>query len=74
MLLSPEGIVGWGAVVTRLVTRSSRGHQRVDYYSCESLEVTADRPVEVQLDGDTLGRATALEVRVNPASLVVRRS
>lgn len=74
VLLSPEGIVGWGAVVTRLVTRSSRGHQRVDYYSCESLEVTADRPVEVQLDGDTLGRATALEVRVNPASLVVRRS
>lgn len=73
VLLSPEGIVGWGAVVTRLVTRSSRGHQRVDYYTCRSLEVTADRPVEVQLDGDTLGRATALRAEVNPGSLLVRR-
>nr|WP_281497022.1 diacylglycerol kinase family protein [Ornithinimicrobium sp. F0845] len=73
VLLSPEGIVGWGAVVTRLVTRSSRGHQRVDYYTCQSLEVTADRPIEVQLDGDTLGRATALHAQVNPASLVIRR-
>lgn len=73
VLLSPEGIVGWGAVVTRLVTRSNRGHQRVDYYTCASLEVTADRPVEVQLDGDTLGQATQMSVRINPGSLIVRR-
>jgi len=73
VLLSPEGIVGWGAVVTRLVTRSNRGHQRVDYYTCRSLEVTADRPVEVQLDGDTLGRATSLSAQVNPGSLIIRR-
>ena len=73
VLLSPDGIVGWGAVVTRLVTRSSRGHQRVDYYTCETLAVSADRPIELQLDGDTLGLATALSVSVNPDSLIVRR-
>lgn len=73
VLLSPEGLVGWGAVVTRLVTRSSRGHQRVDYYTARTLEVSADAPVQIQLDGDTLGEATAMSVAVNPGSLIVRR-
>lgn len=73
VLLSPEGLVGWGAVVTRLVTRSSRGHQRVDYYTARTLEVSADAPVQIQLDGDTLGEATAMSVTVNPGSLIVRR-
>lgn len=73
VLLSPEGLVGWGAVVTRLVTRSSRGHQRVDYYTARTLEVSADAPAQIQLDGDTLGEATAMSVTVNPGSLIVRR-
>lgn len=73
VLLSPDGIVGWGAVVTRLLTRSSRGHHRMDYYTCTSLEVSADRPVELQLDGDSLGTATAVTARINPGSLIVRR-
>lgn len=73
VLLSPEGLVGWGAVVTRLVTRSSRGHQRVDYYTGRTVEVTADAPIQIQLDGDTLGEATAMSVAVNPGSLIVRR-
>ncbi|USQ76480.1 diacylglycerol/lipid kinase family protein [Ornithinimicrobium cryptoxanthini] len=73
VLLSPEGLVGWGAVVTRLVTRSSRGHQRVDYYTGRTIEVTSDEPVEIQLDGDTLGLATAMTIGVNPGSLILRR-
>ena len=73
VLLSPEGLVGWGAVVTRLVTRSSRGHQRVDYYTGRTIEVTSGEPVEIQLDGDTLGLATAMTIGVNPGSLVLRR-
>ncbi len=73
VLLSPEGLVGWGAVVTRLVTRSSRGHQRVDYFTARTVEITAGSPVEIQLDGDTLGKATAMSVTVNPGSLIVRR-
>src|SRR5699024_3807777 len=73
VLLSPEGLVGWGAVVPRLVTRSSRGHQRVDYFTARIVEITAGFPVEIQLDGDTLGKATAMSVTVNPGSLIVRR-
>ena len=73
VLLSPEGLVGWAAVVSRVVTRSSRGHQRVDYFSVRNVEVVADGPVEIQLDGDTLGKATAMTIAVNPASLVLRR-
>lgn len=73
VLLSPEGLVGWGAVVTRLVTRSSRGHQRVDYYTGRTIEVTSGEPVEIQLDGDTLGLATAMTIGVNPGSLILRR-
>jgi hypothetical protein len=34
--------------------------------------VRADRPQEVQIDGDTLGKARAIMAEVVPSSLVVR--
>ncbi|WP_228266534.1 diacylglycerol/lipid kinase family protein [Ornithinimicrobium ciconiae] len=73
VLLSPEGLVGWAAVVSRVLTRSTRGHQRVEYFEVRSVEVTADEPIEIQLDGDTLGKAISMSVAVNPGSLVLRR-
>lgn len=72
VLLSPQGIVGWGAVAARLATRRRRGHQRVDFYRCREISVTSTKPVELQLDGDTLGEASAMAVSVAPGSLVVR--
>ena len=72
VLLSPEGIVGWAATIGQLVTRRRIGHSRVDHVQGEEVRVVSDKPVEIEIDGDTLGSATAMRVLVQPASLLVR--
>ncbi|MDF2144973.1 diacylglycerol kinase family protein [Knoellia sp. p5-6-4] len=70
--LSPQGIVGWAAVAARLASRRRRGHPRVDHYTTTEVQVRADRPQEVQLDGDPIGEARAISAEVLPSSLIVR--
>ena len=70
--LSPQGFVGWAAVAARLASRRRRGHPRVDHYTTTGVEVRADRPQEVQLDGDPIGEARAISAEVVPLSLIVR--
>jgi diacylglycerol kinase (ATP) len=72
VILSPRGVVGWAAIAARLASKRRNGHQRVDHYTSVSMKVRADRPQEVQIDGDTLGRARAITAEVMPAALVVR--
>lgn len=72
VLLSPEGIVGWAATIGQLVTRQRFGHSRVDHFQAQDVRVVSDKPVEIELDGDTLGTAIAMRVTVDPGSLVVR--
>jgi diacylglycerol kinase family enzyme len=70
--LSPQGVVGWAAVAARLASRRRRGHPRVDHYTTTEVQVRADRPQEVQLDGDPIGQARAITAEVVPLSLIVR--
>jgi len=66
------GVVGWLAVAARVLTKKRKGHERVDHLRIRELTIRSDRPEEVQLDGDTIGKARALSARVDPHSLVVR--
>ena len=72
MILSPQGIVGWAAVAARIASKRRKGHQRVDHYTSRTIRVRADRPQEVQVDGDTMGKARAISAEVLPGALVVR--
>ncbi|MGO0575635.1 diacylglycerol/lipid kinase family protein [Ornithinimicrobium panacihumi] len=72
VLLSPEGIVGWAAMVGQLATRQHFGHSRVDHFQGQEIRVVSDKPVEIELDGDTMGSAIAMRVMVQPGNLVVR--
>ncbi|GAA5159126.1 diacylglycerol/lipid kinase family protein [Ornithinimicrobium tianjinense] len=72
VLLSPEGVVGWGATFAQLATRRRIGHSRVDHLQGQEVRVVSDKPVELEVDGDTLGTAIAMRVVVQPGSLVVR--
>jgi diacylglycerol kinase family enzyme len=72
VLLSPNGLIGWMAVAARLLSKRRKGHERVDHQRAQSLTIRADRPEQVQLDGDTIGEARALNVVVQPLALVVR--
>lgn len=72
VLLSPEGVVGWVATITQLATRRRVGHSRVDHFQGQEIRVVSDKPVELEIDGDTIGPAMAMRVLVQPASLKVR--
>jgi len=72
VVMSPKGLVGWTAVLARVVSRQRKGHPIVDHHTGSQITVRCDRPEELQLDGDTLGPVRAITGSVRPGALVVR--
>ncbi|WP_237707502.1 diacylglycerol/lipid kinase family protein [Serinicoccus profundi] len=72
VLLSPEGVIGWAATIAQLTSRKRIGHRRVEHFQGAEVRVLSDKPVELEIDGDTIGSALAIRVQVDPGSLVVR--
>ena len=70
--IAPQGVVGWAAVAGQVLTRQRRGHQRVEHWRLRRLRVAMETPLEAQLDGDPIGEASRLDVRVDPGALLVR--
>ena len=71
-VVAPRGVVGWGAVVATVLTHSRRGHPVVQYLRCRRVEIRAERPLHVQVDGDPAGTARVLRAGVLPGALIVR--
>jgi diacylglycerol kinase family enzyme len=71
-VVAPRGVVGWGAVIATVLTRSRRGHPVVQHFRCRSIEIQAEQPLHVQLDGDPAGTARVLRAKVDPLALRVR--
>jgi diacylglycerol kinase family enzyme len=72
VVLSPRGVVGWSAVAGHVVTRQRRGHPLIDRHTGQQIHIEADRPQEVQLDGDPIGTGRSMTATVEPLALVVR--
>ncbi|MCH8611525.1 diacylglycerol/lipid kinase family protein [Arsenicicoccus dermatophilus] len=72
LVLSPDGGIGWGAVALRLITAQRKGHHRVTHHTTRTISVRSDQPVQVQLDGDTIGERTGMRATVVPLALSVR--
>lgn len=72
MLISPKGIVGWGAVMAQVLTRQRKGHEQVEHVKTKKVSIEVSKPIEIQLDGDTLGTVVGMEIAVDPGSLIVR--
>ncbi len=70
--LAPKGIPGWIAVAARVVTRTRRGHSRVEHWTAKEVVVTAAEPQPSQIDGDPIGDVTEMRIRVDPGALIVR--
>jgi diacylglycerol kinase (ATP) len=72
VVVAPRGVVGWLAVTGAVLTRSRWGHPVVEHFRCRRIEVTAEKPLHVQLDGDPAGEARVLRAEIQPGTLVVR--
>lgn len=70
--VAPHGIVGWAAVVVAVVSGSRRGHRQVERFRCRQVDIRAERPQPVQVDGDPGGTAHVMRVGVEPLDLLVR--
>lgn len=70
--LAPKGLGGWVAVAARVITRQRRGHSRVEHWQARSIRIEAEAPQPSQIDGDPIGEASELRIRVEPAALVMR--
>lgn len=71
-VVAPRGVVGWAAVVGSVFSRGRIGHPVVEHLRCRRIEVRAERPLQVQLDGDPAGTARVLRAEVQPGALLVR--
>lgn len=76
------GLVGWtdlfGTVVAQGaglrapdILKAYRA-SRIDHTQAVEVDIRMDQPQKVQIDGEVLGRASAISARVEPGALVVR--
>ena len=74
MTVAPKGKLGWLAVAGKLFARGKgKGKDpSLEYFQCRTAEVTLREPLEVQLDGDPLGKATHMAFEMKPDSLRLR--
>ena len=71
VVLTPGGLAGWLAVMTRvLLRRPDQG--RVYRVQFTELQVTLDQEQPWELDGEVMGPARQLTVRAQPGSLLLR--
>lgn len=70
--IAPQTFAGWIAVLFRVMARKPGGHRRLEHWQAESVVIATDGPQPAQIDGDPIGEASELRMRVDPAALVVR--
>ena len=70
VVVAPRSLLGWLQVTGAVITR--REHSTVEHFQCRSIEVHAERPLHVQLDGDPAGTAQVLKAHVDPLALLIR--
>ena len=70
--IAPNSIAGWIAVLGRVLSKRSRGHERVEHWQARSIVIQNDSPQPTQLDGDPVGDARELRIHVAPGAVVVR--
>ncbi|HEU0087562.1 MAG TPA: diacylglycerol kinase family protein [Pseudonocardiaceae bacterium] len=70
--IAPKGIIGWLAVAARVITRRRSGHPIVEHWQGTEVTITAEGPQQAQLDGDPVGEARVLRMRVEQGALLVR--
>ena len=70
--IAPSTVAGWVAVALRVITKRRRGHERVEHWQARSIVIRTEAPQPCQIDGDPVGDAQELSIRVEPSAVVVR--
>lgn len=72
VVLAPRRFWGWLGIVVRVLGRRRRTNDRLERMTGSHIEIRADKPTPMQLDGDPVGEGTVIRARVQPGVLLVR--
>lgn len=72
VVVAPRNIAGWAGVVAAVLSGSRHGHPLVERFRCRQVDIRAERPLPVQIDGDPAGIARAMSAGLDCLGLVVR--
>jgi diacylglycerol kinase family enzyme len=71
-ILAPASLAGWIRVGYRVLTRSRRDDHRLERYRARTVEISADRELPREADGEIIAPADGLVVSLRPQSLIVK--
>jgi undecaprenyl-diphosphatase len=71
-ILAPSSPMGWGRVGYRVLTGSRREDAQLRRYRARHVEISADRELPRQVDGEVIAPGRALTVTVLPGALLIR--
>ncbi|MGI8332392.1 diacylglycerol/lipid kinase family protein [Actinomadura scrupuli] len=72
LILSPSTPADWLRVAVRILRRHPGEDRRIVRLRGEHIEITTDRPYDRECDGEPIGAAASLTVRVEPGALLLR--
>lgn len=72
IVLAPKRFVGWLSIAWRIMARRKRGNQRLERLTGRRVEIRAEKPTPMQLDGDPIGEGNEIAAEVRPGVLLVR--
>ncbi|NLC99123.1 MAG: PA-phosphatase, partial [Actinomycetales bacterium] len=71
-IIAPKRFLGWLSIVVRVITRGKRNNQRLTRLRGKRIQVVAEKPVPMQLDGDPAGEGQRITAEVLPGIVLVR--
>jgi diacylglycerol kinase family enzyme len=71
-ILAPVGALGWAQVATRVLVRSSHDDRQLERFRARRVEVTANRPLPREVDGEVLFKGRSLSMELRSRVLLVR--
>lgn len=72
IVIKPASLMGWARLAMQVARQTADKEQRLAVRNSKTVEVTTERPTELQVDGDHIGLCTGFRVRMDQAALVVR--
>jgi diacylglycerol kinase family enzyme len=71
-VLAPAGPLGWARLAARILAHSDYEDRQLERFRARHVEITADRPLPREVDGEVIFTGPSLTVAVRPQALLVR--